>query len=85
MTQPSAVNKGLTMGIVILKAIHEEKEKLAVNMHGAAHIANKDELERSGFRFLHPQFDQVPSIFEGLPKGSPEIKLIPCFPLLPSP
>ena len=84
MTQPGAVNEGLTMGIVILKAIHEEKEELAVDVHGTAHITNEDESEGFRFRFLHPQLDELPSVFERLPDGSPEVKLIPVFPPLPS-
>ncbi len=43
MTQTGAKSKGLAKGIVILKSVHEKKEKLTIDIHGTAHIANDDE------------------------------------------
>ena len=50
--QTGAEDEGFTMGIVILKAVHEKKKKLTVEIHGPADIAKKDDSKGFGFGFL---------------------------------
>ena len=84
MTQPSAVNKGLTMGIVILKSMHESKEKLAIVVHGTTDIASENESKGFGFSIPHLQLNDLPSVFDRLPDGPSEVKAISLPPPFPT-
>ena len=76
MTQAGAEGEGLAMGIVILKPVHESKEELTVDVHGAADIADEDESKGFGFPLLHLQLHDLSSVFDRLPDGSSEVEAI---------
>ncbi len=59
MIQTGAKSKGLAKGIVILKSVHEKKEKLTIDIHGAAHIAEEDQSAPLDPPFLEVEEDEI--------------------------
>lgn len=64
MTQSGAEGESLTNGIVILKSMHESKEKLTINVHGTADITDEDESKGFWFLLLHLQLQNLSSVFD---------------------
>ena len=46
--------ESLTMGIMMLNAVHKKKKKLNVYIHRTTHVTDEEKPKRLQLRFLHP-------------------------------
>src|SRR4030095_6688976 len=73
MCQTSAEDRGARILELLLQAKHELNKKLAVAIHGPAHIAEKNHLSLSLLAFLPGKINQIHAVFLTPPERSPKM------------